>query len=293
MPGFDNSVVYANNVNFTGEENNPVETMIEDGQLIIGSEALNAGGTHINIGNIVSLTPGILVGYVSPNITLDLAGGGAGIDQIAVNSATGTGTNPVVPDGAGQITVLGAQTITGTAPILTISQSANAYTIQVQQSGSAIAQDTTLNGVAHFNSADFTVTNGFVSIATGAAVETITGGPGITITGTAANPIVNSVVFVDTTATTLAIDTGYFCTAAGTYNMPATALQGEMIIVVAEVAGVILDCPASNIIRVGSMPTSSGGTATSTASGDSLTLRYRLATLTWEAVSSMGIWTLA
>lgn len=32
-------------------------------------------------------------------------------------------------------------------------------------------------------------------------VTSITGGPGITITGTAAVPIVNSVIFTDTTAT--------------------------------------------------------------------------------------------
>ncbi len=101
-------------------------------------------------------------------------------------------------------------------------------------------------------------------------------------------------VFTDTTAATLAVDNGYFATAAGTYPLPATAAQGEVLVVVCDTAGaVVLDAPGLNFIRVGSIITSSGGTATSTAIGDSLTLRYRLSSLTWEAVSVIGTWTLA
>lgn len=45
---------------------------------------------------------------------------------------------------------------------------------QIQQSGSAAAQNTALNGVAHFDSANFTVTNGFVSLLGGSAgIESI------------------------------------------------------------------------------------------------------------------------
>lgn len=133
-----------------------------------------------------------------------------------------------------------------------------------------------------------------LDMTSGSAVTSITGGPGITITGTASVPIVNSVIFTDTTAITLAVDNGYNATAAGTYNMPATAAQGELIIVFCDTAGaVVLDCPALNFIRIGNQITSSGGTVTSTAIGDSLTLRYRLSSLTWEATSSMGNWILA
>lgn len=142
------------------------------------------------------------------------------------------------------------------------------------------------------------ITNGSNSISIavtgGAAVNSITGGPGITITGTAAIPIVNSVIFTDTTATTLAVDNGYFATAAGTYNMPATALQGEVIEIVCDTTGaVVLDCPANNFIRIGSLITSSGGTSTSTLQGDSLKLRYRVSSLTWEAISVIGTWIIA
>ncbi len=122
----------------------------------------------------------------------------------------------------------------------------------------------------------------------------IAGGPGVTTSATGAVVTINSVVFTDTTAATLAVDNGYFATAAGTYPLPATAVQGEVLVVVCDTAGaVVLDAPALNFIRVGSLITSSGGTVTSTSIGDSLTLRYRLSSLTWEAVSVIGTWLVA
>lgn len=122
----------------------------------------------------------------------------------------------------------------------------------------------------------------------------IAGGPGVTTSATGAVVTINSVVFTDTTATTFDVDNGYNATAAGTYNMPATAAQGELIIVFCDTAGaVVLDAPALNFIRIGSLITSSGGTVTSTSIGDSLTLRYRLSSLTWEATSVIGTWLVA
>lgn len=125
-------------------------------------------------------------------------------------------------------------------------------------------------------------------------VLNVLGGPGVTVSGSGSTITVNSVVFTNTAAATLVVDNGYFATAAGTYPLPATALQGELLIVVCDTAGaVVLDAPAANFIRIGASITSSGGTATSTAIGDSLTLRYRLSSLTWEASSVVGNWTLA
>lgn len=119
----------------------------------------------------------------------------------------------------------------------------------------------------------------------------VLGGPGVTTSATGSTVTINSVVFTDSTATTMAVDNGYFATAAGTYNLPATAVQGELIQIVCDTAGaVVVDAPANNFVRIGAVITSSGGTATSTAQGDSLTLRYRLSTLTWYATSSMGTW---
>lgn len=72
MAGFDNDVVYAKNGDFTQADNNNVSEsngLITNGQLWIGSTALNAGGTHINVGTLTSPDNSITFGYSSPNIT--------------------------------------------------------------------------------------------------------------------------------------------------------------------------------------------------------------------------------
>lgn len=232
---------------------------------------------------------------VDANGFVQLNGGGIAATSFDVQANTAPGTDPVVPTAAGVVTVNGAVVANHSVVLESRSRAANAYNLEVQYATSAAATDGTKSGVAHFNSSIFTVdASGFVSTSGGTLVQSIVGGPGITITGTAAVPIVNSVIFTDTTATTLVVDNGYNATAAGTYNMPATAAQGELIIVYCDTTGaVVLDAPALNFIRIGNLITSSGGTVTSTLQGDSLTLRYRLSTLTWEATSVVGTWLIA
>ena len=101
------------------------------------------------------------------------------------------------------------------------------------------------------------------------------------------------ITFTDITPQTLVVDNGYFATAIGTYDMPATAAQGDFIIVICDAAaGVILDLPAANFIRIGLSITADGGTITSTAIGDSVTFRYRIATKTWHTTAVTGNWTI-
>ncbi len=122
--------------------------------------------------------------------------GGSGIDieKINVDDFTAPGTDPVVATAAGVITVTGGQVTSGTIAnaIQTKSLAANTYTIQVQQSGSSTTENTTLNGVSHFNSNEFVVSNGFVSLrntyvdqtqTVGAVTNTITTIP-LTLPGT-------------------------------------------------------------------------------------------------------------
>lgn len=94
--------------------------------------------------------------------------GGSGIDiqKINVDANTVPGTDPVLADATGTITVTGGQVTSGTIAnvIQTDSLSANTYTIQIQQSGSSTTENTALNGVAHFYSNEFVVSNGFVSL---------------------------------------------------------------------------------------------------------------------------------
>lgn len=129
-----------------------------------------------------------------------------------------------------------------------------------------------------------------------AAIAEGTAGQVLISNGAGVSPSFQSggLVFSDVTATTLVSDHGYFATAAGTYVLPASPTQGDLIIIVADTAGaVVVDAPSTHLIRIGSSITGAGGTLTSTAIGDSLTLRYRASTTTWMTVSSMGNWTVA
>lgn len=78
MAGFDNDIVYAANADFTRADNQvPSETngLITNGQLWIGRTAVNAGGTHIDVGTLTG-TSGITITN------------GAGTIAIAVNGST-------------------------------------------------------------------------------------------------------------------------------------------------------------------------------------------------------------
>lgn len=220
-----------------------------------------------------------------------------------------TDSGVAVPAG-NNLNVLSATAVAGTDPLAT-SGAGSTLTITAQLSQALAATDATKVGLANFDSGDFTVdANGFVSLAGAGAGQTITpdvggalsptagnwnilGGPGVTTSGSGSTLTINSTVFTDTTATTMAVDNGYFATAAGTYDLPATAAQGELITIVCDTAGaVVVDAPALNFIRIGNQISGAGGTATSNAIGDSLTLRYRASSLTWFAVAVQGTWTL-
>ena len=122
-------------------------------------------------------------------------------------------------------------------------------------------------GNASFDSAQFTSTDGFIQLSGG-----------------------NSPVFTDVSGVLSAVrNNGYYATAATTFTLDSLALQGDLVIIYADTAAaVVVTCNVGQFIRLGSTLTVAAGTATSTAIGDSLTLRYRAATLTWEVVSSMG-----
>lgn len=308
MSGFENDVVFAKNADFSQLDNQaPVEAngLATNGQLWVGTTAVNAGGTHINVGTVVSPDGSLTLGYTSPNITAIVAGG-----TTTGKTITGDSGGALSPT-AGNWNIFGGTAAAGTSPVAT-SGAVSTLTVNVQTSQALAAADATKIGLSNFDSTDFSVSaTGFVELSTTGAGKTITGdsggalsptannwnilgGPGVTTSGSGSTLTVNSVVFTDTAAATLAVDNGYFATAAGTYNMPATAAQGELIIVVCDTAGaVVLDCPALNFIRIGSLITSSGGTVTSTSIGDSLTLRYRLSSLTWECVGCIGTWVIA
>jgi hypothetical protein len=302
MAGFENDVVFSKNADFSQLDNQaPIEAngLVTDGKMWIGATAVNAGGTHINVGSLISPNSSITVGFSSPNITLTAA---------ASIPTTFTADSGSATPAASNLNILGSTAAAGTSPLVTTG-AGSTITVVAQRSQALAAADSTKVGLSNFDSTSFAVAaTGFVTLSTTGAGKTITGdsggalsptannwnilgGPGVTTTGSGSTLTINSVVFTDTTATTMAVDNGYNATAAGTYNLPASAAQGELIHIFCDTAGaVVVDAPALNFIRIGSAITSSGGTATSTVQGDSLTLRYRLSSLTWESTAVEGNW---
>ncbi len=149
-------------------------------------------GTAIPLDHVLEIlgNNGITTSGSGNTVTISLTGGGAAIDEINVDAATAPGTDPVLPNASGSIAVTGAQVASsgvGANVIRTNSLSANSYTIEVQQAGSAASSNTTLNGVAHFKSSQFSVSNGFVSASDTGLGRTITGDTGGALSPTAGN----------------------------------------------------------------------------------------------------------
>lgn len=128
MSGFDNEVVYANNVDFSGSPTVSAR-MLTDGQLLIASTAPNAGGTHVNVGVLSLLNTTLSPSFVTPNLQINFAlsnlllgangsaittGGnnvalgalsGGSIQQAVNTVAIGSGALPALISGGGNIAV--------------------------------------------------------------------------------------------------------------------------------------------------------------------------------------------
>jgi hypothetical protein len=88
--------------------------------------------------------------------------------SIGVQSTSGGGTDPVVPNGSGIIDLEGALVAAGTIPLQSVSTAANIVQMQIQTSQAIAAADSTKVGLSNFNSSDFTVDgSGFVSLSGG------------------------------------------------------------------------------------------------------------------------------
>lgn len=170
------SVMNADNASFDGTSRGGVLTT--DGQFWIG----NSVSPRVRVGTITSPLGTLTIGYSAPNITIDLSGGGTGIDSIGVDASTPPGTDPVVPDLNGLITITGGQVaagVIGANVIRTDSLAANTFTIEIQRTAAVAISDSVNNGVSHFNSSQFTVdANGFVEANGSGIGQTITGNLG-------------------------------------------------------------------------------------------------------------------
>ena len=229
MAGFANSVsnnincVFASNADFSGNgQPSDLNGLQADGQLWIGSTALNAGGTHVNVGTISGGT-GITVTPGSGTITISLTGGGAAVEHLTGD--TGGLLNPSLNN----FNVFGL-------------------------SGSK------------------------------------TSGSGSTIT-------VKSPPFSQIgSSATSSLNTGEFVTAAVTRTLPASAglADGDLFIYVCTTASaLVIQAVSAQKIRIGTLLSSAAGTATSTNTGDSVTLRFNATDGFFYAVSLIGTWLIA
>ena len=249
---------------------------------------------------------------VDANGFVQLNGGGIAATAFDVQANTAPGTDPVVPTAAGVVTVNGAAVANHSVVLETRSRAANAYNLEVQYSAAAAATDATKSGVAHFNSAQFTVdANGFVSTSGTGVMTTITGDSGGALSPTAGNfnvlglsgsktsgsgstLTIKSPPFADQSgSTTVTLNSGSFATNAITLTTPVTAglADGDLICFVATNGTLVIQLAATQVAHIGSAATGVAGTLTSTALGDSIMLRYQASTNDWWAVGApQGNW---
>lgn len=138
-------------------------------------------------------------------------GSGTATVQIAVDDNTAPGTNPVLPTGAGQITVSGAAVSAHSIPVETHSRASNEFNVEVQV-GSAVTGapgNTNSVGLVQFDDTAFDVDiNGYVTLkgGSGPAVDTFNtdvSGP-VSPDGSGVVTITGTSVFSDgTTANTI------------------------------------------------------------------------------------------
>ncbi len=285
VPGLVIVTPIANNVVVNGSavaaHSVPIETR---------SRALGAYNVEVQYAAAVAATDATKSGLAHFNntqFTVDangfvaLAGGGLAIDQVAVDAATGPGTNPVVPSGAGQITVTGGQVAAGTIGanvIRTDSLAANTYTIEIQRSTAVASTASLNNGVSHFDSADFTVdANGFVSL-----------------NGT--NIVIWQLVTQATQPANMSVNRGYICNTGGTglvvLPLPTTgSALGDIIEITLDGATSFqITQAAGQQIRLGNQQTTAGvaGSITTTAQGNTIRMVCQTANLKWNILSSVG-----
>ena len=266
MAGFENDVLLCSGVNFNPSLPKPhTNLMTLDGQLIIGSTALNAGGTHLNIGTLTAGT-GVTITNGAGSITIGVSGSVVGQ---TITGNTGGALSPV----AGNWNILAAQAPAATTPIATAG-AGNTLSVNIQRSQAVAASNINRNGIAHFDSTSFAVdSNGFVTLSGGGFTWNDVSG--------AFSPLK---------------DNGYFITGTATGTLPASPAQGDTIKFFVDHASQVLtiDAPGTQLIRLGSVVTSAGGTAVSTLQGDSVELTYRASDTCWCAIGGIvGTWVMS
>ena len=86
---------------------------------------------------------------------------------------------------------------------------------------------------------------------------------------------------------------GYFCTAALTATLPAAPAQGDVIQFYCDTGSTVtVTANTGQKIRLAGSISALAGTAACAVQGNALNLVYRSSSATWNAVSSVGSWTI-
>jgi hypothetical protein len=129
------------------------------------------------------------------------------------------------------------------------------------------------------------------------AAATLTAGAGISITN-ASNSITIAVTgsgftWSDTSGAFSPLkENGYFITGTATGTLPASPTQGDTIEFFVDTTQILtIQAAGSQIIRLGQIVSSAGGTMTSTLQGDSVRLTYRASDTCWCCIGGHeGVW---
>jgi hypothetical protein len=280
----------------------PVITALAvDGQIIIGSTAGAPAAATLTAGTGISITNG--------SNSISIAVNGAVVGQ-TLTGTTGGALSPT----AGNWNILGATAAAGTTPVV-VTGAGSTETVTVQRAQAIAAADATKIGLAAFDSTDFSVdANGFVALAGGGAGQTVTGDSGGALvpssgnwnfvglsgtktSGSGSTITIKSPPFSQVGASaTSTLNTGEFVTAAVTRTLPVSAglVDGDLFIYVCTTAGaLVIQSVGAQKIRFGTLLSSAAGTITSTAIGDSVTLRFDATQGFFMVVGSIGTWLVA
>jgi len=315
-----NTILYGAGANTTVSELGP----LTNGQLVIGSTGLApVAGSLTSTGGTVTITPGagtinleVTDGTYVDSFTTDVSGpvtpDGSGVVDV-------TGTS-VFSDGSVANTITLNVQATANTFLLGAGAGSTATELGPLTNGQLIIGSTGLSPVlANITSTDgsVTITNGAGSIdlavaAADVAILTLTGdtggalsptagninilgGPGVTVTGSGSTLTVNSVVYTDqAVSTSVTSDSGSFATGSVTLTLPASPNDGERVELIATNGILTVQAAGTQVIHIAGDSSSAGGTATGSATGDSLNLIYQASTDDWWSLGSpAGVWVLA
>lgn len=203
--GSVNGTIYGINADFSGDSPPGIPTNIldDDGEIWIGSTALNAGGTHINVGNITSSS--LSIGYSSPNITIETNGGGSPLETLSDDVST------VVTPAAGNIQLVGHVVEQGATKFSTVVAGTNLLNINPMSTARWIVDPLGFNGThTTIASAITSATSGdTIFIMPGTYTENITLKAGVNLTAFECDAFTPNVTIVGkctmTTAGTVSI----------------------------------------------------------------------------------------